>query len=181
MLFVEEGDRYAVNQRVCRLTATDIVGKFLFYFLNRNIHLLSFDDGINQTHLSKGAVLDCPINAPEKIKEQERIADFLSSLDALIAAQANKLDAPQDPQKRADATALPQPGGMTCGSISITACSTGLMTIKPISSFVWKRRPKLQIQQLIRDGQYQLIWSYTKNKSTFTLNNHIIVSILKVG
>ena len=91
--FVEEGDRYAVNQRVCRLTATDIVGKFLFYFLNRNIHLLSFDDGINQTHLSKGAVLDCPINAPEKIKEQERIADFLSSLDALIAAQANKLDA----------------------------------------------------------------------------------------
>ena len=91
--FVDEDDRYAVNQRVCRLKATGISSKFLFYVLNRNMHLLSFDDGMNQTHLSKGAVTDCPVPVPNKRKEQEHVAGFLSSLDALITAQADKLDA----------------------------------------------------------------------------------------
>lgn len=91
--FVEEGDLYAVNQRVCKLTAKNILPKFFYHFLNRNIYFLSFDDGMNQTHLSKGAVLDCPIVFPKNLEEQEHIAALLSSLDTLIAASSVKLDA----------------------------------------------------------------------------------------
>ncbi len=90
--FVEASERYAVNQRVCRLKGKSIDPKFLFYILNRIPHLLAFDDGLNQTHLSKGSVLYCPLCIPPDKAEQQRIADCLTSLDDLITAQTQKLD-----------------------------------------------------------------------------------------
>ena len=90
--FVETDDRYAVNQRVCRLKPGRIDGKFLCYILNRHPHLLAFDDGLNQTHLSKGSVTECPLSVSPEKEEQQRIADCLTSLDDLIAAQTQKLD-----------------------------------------------------------------------------------------
>jgi type I restriction enzyme, S subunit len=89
--FVEANGRYAVNQRVCRLKGRQVVSKFLFYILDRNPHLLAYDDGQNQTHLSKGAVLECPLLIPSNKREQQRIASCLTSLDTLIAAEAEKL------------------------------------------------------------------------------------------
>jgi type I restriction enzyme, S subunit len=91
--FVEADDRYAVNQRVCRLKPLRIDGKFLCYTLNRHPRLLAFDDGLNQTHLSKGAVTECPLCVPMHKAEQQRIADCLTSLDELIVAQTQKLGA----------------------------------------------------------------------------------------
>ena len=91
--FVETNDRYAINQRVCRLKANRVDAKFLFYILNRNSQLLAFDDGLNQTHLSKTAVLECSLYVPQKREEQQRIAACLTSVDELIAAQTQKLDA----------------------------------------------------------------------------------------
>ena len=91
--FVEADDRYAVNQRVCRLKPTRIDGKFLYYILNRHPHLLAYDDGLNQTHLSKGGVTECPLCVPLEKAEQQRIASCLSSLDALITAETQKLEA----------------------------------------------------------------------------------------
>ncbi len=44
--FVEADDRYAVNQRVCRLKPSKIDGKFLYYTLNRHPRLLAYDDGL---------------------------------------------------------------------------------------------------------------------------------------
>jgi len=76
--FVEASDRYAVNQRICRLKGKVVDSKFLFYILNRNPKLLAFDDGINQTHLSKGSVLECPLCIPLDKEEQQRIADCLT-------------------------------------------------------------------------------------------------------
>jgi type I restriction enzyme S subunit len=91
--FVEADDRYAVNQRVCRLKPNGIDGKFLYYILNRHPRLLAFDDGLNQTHLSKGGVSECPLCVPLEKAEQERIASSLSSLDALITAETQKAEA----------------------------------------------------------------------------------------
>lgn len=91
--FVEADDRYAVNQRVCRLKPTRIDGKFLYYILNRHPHLLAYDDGLNQTHLSRGGVTECPLCVPLEKAEQQRIASCLSSLDALITAETQKLEA----------------------------------------------------------------------------------------
>ncbi len=63
----------------------------LFYSLNRNPYFLAFDDGVKQTNLKKQDVLDCPVLLPKDLKEQQQIADFLSSIDELIAAQAKKI------------------------------------------------------------------------------------------
>ena len=90
--FVEANNRYAVNQRVCRLKPKKIDGKFLYYALNRHPRLLAFDDGLNQTHLSKGGVTECPLCVPRDKDEQNKIAKCLSSVDKVIAAQAHKVD-----------------------------------------------------------------------------------------
>lgn len=66
--------------------------KFLFFILDRNPNLLAYDDGQTQTHLSKGNVLECPLCVPPTKSEQQRIANCLTSLDDLIAAETQKLE-----------------------------------------------------------------------------------------
>jgi len=89
--FVDSDNLYTVNQRICKITPRNASSILLFYVLNRNSYFLAFDDGVKQTNLKKDDVLDCPILLPSDIKEQQKIADFLSSLDELIAAQTQKL------------------------------------------------------------------------------------------
>jgi len=93
--FVEEDNRYTVNQRICRITPRDINSKILYYLLNRNQYFLAFDDGVKQTNLRKDDVLNCPLLIPEDTKEQDKIADTLSSVDDLIKAQIEKVEALQ--------------------------------------------------------------------------------------
>ena len=92
---VEEDNRYTVNQRICRITPRNIDSKILYYLLNRHPYFLAFDDGVKQTNLRKEDVLNCPLMIPEDPKEQEKIADTLSSIDELIIAQGQKLKALQ--------------------------------------------------------------------------------------
>jgi type I restriction enzyme S subunit len=92
---VEEDNRYTVNQRICRITPRNLNSKILYYLLNRNPYFLAFDDGVKQTNLRKEDVLNCPLMIPEDPKEQEKIADTLSSIDDLIIAQNQKLEALQ--------------------------------------------------------------------------------------
>jgi type I restriction enzyme S subunit len=83
--FVANADnRYAVNQRVCSLTAYRDCPHYLFYILNRNPYFLKFDDGVNQTHLLNRVFQKCPIPLPPTLAEQEAIASALSDADAWI-------------------------------------------------------------------------------------------------
>ena len=91
--YVDKANTYAVNQRICRLTAKEADSIVLFYLLDRNDYFLAFDDGVKQTNLKKDDVLSCPVVLPKDRDEQKEIADCLSSLDALIAAQTEKLEA----------------------------------------------------------------------------------------
>ncbi|MTI03694.1 restriction endonuclease subunit S [Roseibium sp. RKSG952] len=88
--FVKDSGPYAVNQRVCRLRATEADPRFLFYLLNRNNYFLRFDDGVNQTHLSNAAFTKFPAVVPS-LSEQTQIAAFLdhetARIDELIAKQ----------------------------------------------------------------------------------------------
>jgi type I restriction enzyme S subunit len=88
--FVKDEGPYAVNQRVCRLTAKQADSRFLFYQLSRNPYFLRFNDGSNQTHLSNAAFTKFPALVPS-ILEQTKIAAFLdhetAKIDALIAKQ----------------------------------------------------------------------------------------------
>lgn len=92
---VEEDNRYTVNQRICRITPRNVNSKILYYLLNRNPYFLAFDDGVKQTNLRKEDVLNCPLMIPEDPKEQQKIADTLSSIDELINTQNQKLEALQ--------------------------------------------------------------------------------------
>lgn len=96
---VEEDNRYTVNQRICRITPRNLNSKILYYLLNRNPYFLAFDDGVKQTNLRKEDVLNCPLLIPEDPKEQEKIADTLSSVDDLIKAQIEKVEALQQHKK----------------------------------------------------------------------------------
>lgn len=90
---VEKDDHYTVNQRICKLTPRNLNSKILYYLLNRNPYFLSFDDGVKQTNLRKDDVLNCPLLIPSEPKEQEKIANTLSSIDDLINAQIQKIEA----------------------------------------------------------------------------------------
>ncbi|OHD23259.1 MAG: hypothetical protein A2Y38_24295 [Spirochaetes bacterium GWB1_59_5] len=90
---VDSDDRYTVNQRICKLTPNGVVPKLLFFILDRNSFYLSFDDGVKQTNLRKEDVLNCPLLIPVEAQEQQKISDFLSFLDNLISAQAQKIEA----------------------------------------------------------------------------------------
>ena len=88
--YVEEDNKYTLNQRVCSFTSNDgNVSRFLMYQINRNKYYLRFDDGINQTNLKKSEVLSCPVFIPI-VREQEKIATLLCKIDKRIATQ-NKI------------------------------------------------------------------------------------------
>ncbi len=93
---VDEDEKYAVNQRVSRLTAHSIESTFLYYALDRHPFLLAFNDGLNQTHLSKGSVLECPIAFPLDKNEQAKIVATLKAVDEQIRSQAQKVERLQD-------------------------------------------------------------------------------------
>ncbi len=87
----DKDNYYAVNQRVCALTAYQDSAAFLFYVLNRNPYFLKFDDGVNQTHLLNRVFEKCPIALPPTVDEQTAIAAILSDMDADIAALEQQL------------------------------------------------------------------------------------------
>lgn len=90
--FVDENDKYTVNQRICRLRSHDIDSLFLFYHMNRNKYFLDFDDGVKQTNLKKSDVLACPLLKPKEKREQQKIADCLSEIDTIITKQFKKIE-----------------------------------------------------------------------------------------
>lgn len=89
--YVDKNDTYTVNQRICKITSTNINSVFLFYQLNRNKYFLRFDDGNKQTNLRKDDVLNCPILKPINPKEQDKIANTLISASKLIEEQQEKI------------------------------------------------------------------------------------------
>jgi type I restriction enzyme S subunit len=80
--FVEQDDLYAVNQRVCALTAYRDCAQFLFYILNRNPYFLKFYNGVSQTHLLNHVFQKCPLRIAPTVPEQTAIAEVLTDMDA---------------------------------------------------------------------------------------------------
>ena len=84
--YINEDNKYTLNQRICSLTPTCCDSLFLLYQINRNKYYLRFDDGVNQTNLKKGEVLNCPVYLPSS-NEQQKISALLSLLDQRIETQ----------------------------------------------------------------------------------------------
>ncbi|KIZ33551.1 restriction endonuclease subunit S [Stutzerimonas stutzeri] len=88
--YVGDHGKYAVNQRVCRITAERAHPRFLFYLLDRHPGLMQNDDGVHQTHLSNADFQKLKLCLPSA-SEQSQIARFLdhetARIDALIEEQ----------------------------------------------------------------------------------------------
>ena len=82
---VNAHDTYAVNQRVALIRPTKVDSLFLACVLDRNSKLLAYNDGMNQTHLSKEAVESLQILLP-CLQEQCAVSNCLSFLDAQISS-----------------------------------------------------------------------------------------------
>lgn len=81
--FVDEDNKYTLNQRIGLLRPLNGYNKYFFYFLNRNKYFLNFSNETSQTNLRKQQVLDCPIAIPP-LNEQKKIAEIISSIDEKI-------------------------------------------------------------------------------------------------
>ncbi len=117
--FVDDDGPYAVNQRVCILSARTASPRFLYYQLNRNRLFLQRDDGINQTHLPNEAFTKFPTLVPP-IPQQIAIAAFLDcetgKFDTLTAEAQRAIDLLQERR-----TAL------------ISAAVTGQVDVRPLA------------------------------------------------
>ena len=82
---VEEDNKYSLNQRIGKLSSKDktqIIPKFLYYFLNRNSQLTKFDNQVDQTNLRKDQILD--VNVPIiPLEYQGRIVEILDKFETL--------------------------------------------------------------------------------------------------
>ncbi|WP_313479906.1 restriction endonuclease subunit S [Microbacterium sp.] len=84
--YVDRANGYAINQRVARIRVKDpelIDSRYLFHVLDRNPGLLKYDNGADQTHLSKSQVTELRIPVPS-IDEQRRVAHLLDQLKSLV-------------------------------------------------------------------------------------------------
>jgi len=85
-----------LNQRVGKLRADEIYNAFFYQFLQRDAFrntMQSKAAGGAQGNLSGGDITEYGFTTPTEPEEQKRIADCLTSLDDLITAQTQKLDA----------------------------------------------------------------------------------------
>lgn len=94
-LYIDENDKYTLNQRVGAFHNYDIWGRYLYYAMDRNYGLLKYDDGTNQTNLQYINVLNCYVIIPS-ISEQHKISSFLDRKCAEIHALAVDIQAQID-------------------------------------------------------------------------------------
>jgi type I restriction enzyme S subunit len=107
-------NKYVLNQRMAGLRIKDldeVNPQFIRYFINKSQkYFKSKGQGSSQLNLSKSAVTDFPVLKPSRLKEQQKIAACLTSLDKVITAESQKLDILKDHKKGLLQNLLPQEG-----------------------------------------------------------------------
>jgi type I restriction enzyme S subunit len=133
-------DNYVLNQRMAGLGIKDfseIDPKYLRLFINGNQKYFKRQgQGSSQQNLSKGSVIDFPVLVPTRLIEQQKIASCLSSLDELIAAHKDKLDALKDHKKGLLQNLFPQEGETVPKVRFPEFEEDGEWELKPFSKFI---------------------------------------------
>ena len=89
--YVQQDEKYAINQRICIWRSKKSHPLFLFYLLNRNKYFLKFDDGVSQTHILNHHIEKFELSIPIAYEEQVRIATILSDMNNEIESLQEKL------------------------------------------------------------------------------------------
>lgn len=93
--FIQEDNKYTLNQRICALKTKELTDSYFLYFLlNRNQYFLGFNNGVSQTNLRKDEILECPLMMPS-FEEQQKIAFVLKGIDKEIKVLEKDLIAMQ--------------------------------------------------------------------------------------
>ena len=90
---VDEDERYTLNQRIGGITVKDkseILPKFLHYYLDRTPQLLKHDNGVDQTNLRKGQILEVKVPILP-LQKQEHIVSILDKFDKLTKSVSEGL------------------------------------------------------------------------------------------
>ena len=83
---VDADNKYTLNQRIGAFTIKDkslITTRFLYYILDRNNQLLSYDNGVDQTNLRKWDILNILIPILP-LPDQQRIVAILDKFESLV-------------------------------------------------------------------------------------------------
>ena len=98
---VDENDKYTLNQRIGAISVKNkksLLPKFLNYVLNRTPSLTKYDNGVDQTNLKKGQILDvkipipCPNNPEKSLAIQAEIVRILDAFTAMTAELTAELN-----------------------------------------------------------------------------------------
>jgi type I restriction enzyme S subunit len=89
--YIQEDNKFTLNQRICSLKSNIVSSKFLFYYLSRNPYFLAFDNGVSQTNLRKEDILQCPVFTPSFV-ESQKIANFLTAIDHKIETLTRQIE-----------------------------------------------------------------------------------------
>jgi type I restriction enzyme S subunit len=108
--FLVDGKFHATEHALVVTTAKNINVTWLYYMLGF-LNLNQYSIGQAQPGLSVTVLEKVPIAIPKTEREQQRIADCLSSLDAQIAAESEKLDALKTHKKGLMQQLFPSPEG----------------------------------------------------------------------
>lgn len=90
---VDEDERYTLNQRIGGITVKDkseILPNFLHYFLDRTPQLLKHNNGVDQTNLRKGQILEVKVPILP-LQKQEHIVSILDKFDKLTKSLSEGL------------------------------------------------------------------------------------------
>lgn len=90
---VDEDERYTLNQRIGGITVKDkseMLPKFLHYYLDRTPQLLKHDNGVDQTNLRKGQILEVKVPILP-LQKQEHIVSILDKFDKLTKSLSEGL------------------------------------------------------------------------------------------
>lgn len=98
---IPNNHQYVLNQRMGLLrVSSNYSADYVRYYINQNQkYFKSYGQGANQKNLSKKDILSFSINIPISIDEQQKIADCISSIDELISAQIEKIEALKQQKK----------------------------------------------------------------------------------
>ncbi len=78
--FIDENNKYTLNQRIACVRSKNIaLSKYLYYYINRNSYFLKFDDGVNQTNLSKENILEFRIKIHTNYEKYVYLLDKINN------------------------------------------------------------------------------------------------------
>lgn len=98
---IPENDKFVLNQRMGLLRGKNdkICTKYLRYYINHNqLYFKRHGQGSSQQNLSKGDIERFQVKLPS-LQEQQKIADFLSSIDSQIELKQKQIENAQQWKK----------------------------------------------------------------------------------